>query len=96
MEILFLKFIVSLMLQQAVEVQIENATEEQDKMRLCSIRDRANVTYFTFYQTCFFSFKYFISYIPQEMLESIKHTIVLLQIAKVFSISIFRFHLTFF
>lgn len=44
---------------KAVEVQIENATEEQDKMRLCSIRDRAN-----------------------EMLESIKHTIVLLQIAK--------------
>ena len=47
---------------KAIETRIESVSEEHEKMRLCTIRDRAN-----------------------EMLESIKHTIVLLQIAKVLS-----------
>uniref|UniRef100_A0A0N8E5Y3 Oxysterol-binding protein n=1 Tax=Daphnia magna TaxID=35525 RepID=A0A0N8E5Y3_9CRUS len=44
---------------KALELRITQGNDDQEKMRLCSIRDRAN-----------------------EMLESIKHTIVLLQIAK--------------
>lgn len=33
-----------MMLQiQAIEGRIENSQEEQEKMRLCTIRDRANV-----------------------------------------------------